>query len=182
MNTLSFPKFTRLGYYQGRRGLTRGLVTGIVHFAFCAPKKTWVYTASEFPASRPRTAFFARSLAACAACALRVLIGGLRHHPTFSKKSQKNVVFLLKKSTQLPKIWSFVWKFENRPTYCDFEIHNIDPPTSPNFLENFLHFLSIKFKLRTPLKHKKVSSKIKDNTQNLLHQSSFHFIIIWQPG
>ena len=35
---------------------------------------------------------------------------GLRHHPTFSKKSQIIVVFLLKKIIQPPKNWSFAWK------------------------------------------------------------------------
>ena len=36
---------------------------------------------------------------------------GLRRHPTFSKKSQLIVVFVLKRSIQPPKNWSFAWKY-----------------------------------------------------------------------
>ena len=36
---------------------------------------------------------------------------GLRRHPTFSKKSQLIVVYVLKKSIKPHQKWSFVWKY-----------------------------------------------------------------------
>ena len=36
-------------------------------------------------------------------------------------------LFLLKKSPEPCKNWSFAWKIENRPTFGDFEKKNLDP-------------------------------------------------------
>ena len=33
---------------------------------------------------------------------------------------------MLKKNIQDRKNWSFAWKIENRPTFRDFEIYNLD--------------------------------------------------------
>ena len=82
--------------------------------------------------------------------------------PNFGSRA----LFLLKKSPHPCKNWSFVWKIENRPTYCDFEIYNLHPDLHQIFkpirklLCTFLLIYS--FKLRTPLKHMKVSKKLKD--------------------
>ena len=53
--------------------------------------------------------------------------------PSFSKKYRKIVVFLLKKSTQPRKNWSFAWKIENRPMLEGFE-KKIPTPKFTKFL------------------------------------------------
>ena len=86
---------------------------------------------------------------------LRALTGGLPRlriscaHWRFTPSSDflkilKKMSFLLKASTQPPKIGSLVLKFENPPTYCDFEIHNIDPQLHLIFMKNSELFIHIK--------------------------------------
>ena len=53
---------------------------------------------------------------------------------TFKKNLKKMLFFLLKKSKNQGKTWSFAWKIKNRPTCSDFEKKNIpDPQLQPNF-------------------------------------------------
>ena len=93
-------------------------------------------------------------------------------------------LFLLKKSPEPCKNWSFAWKIENRPTYGDFEKKILDPQLHQIFKpirKFFCTFLPIyQFKLRTPLKHIKVPKKYKTKkcitfTHSLTHFTSLHF-------
>ena len=61
-----------------------------------------------------------------------LLIKNLRF-PTYSKKSQKNVIFFSKRAPSRKKTWSFEWKIENRPSYEDFEKKILDPQLNQTF-------------------------------------------------